>query len=577
MAEGLDSTQGKKKWCVMVYLAADVDLESAALADLEQMKTAGSSSEVDLLAQLNPGGSRVVRRFHLQKGTYLQEDRVPQMNEKGEEVVVHNTNAKQDLLDFIAWCAKQSQAEQYALVLWGHARGWKADAVNPCDTAGAVEVQKLLEEAVAASDPSFPITPASFPTTLVNGETGFLTNADLTDVLAKACVTLGRKKIDILGLDACMMAMAEICYQVYESVDYLVACEDTIPDESWPYDSILELLVKHADQMKPEDFARAIVWKVIHDFGRKKKYVTQSIFQLGPDNQVPLSNFTGAVTRLVEALLGEMHEFEVRWAIMIARTHVQSYYIREYVDLYDFCRLLSINCNNRWVLNACQGVMDAIGGSRSQNGNGPASKLIVDYGIYGYPLKRSFGVSVYFPCVTPIPACYPQLEFCKQTRWHKFLHAFLNSPKGKPALEEKPVDAVIKPASPKEPASTSKEPSKAPEIELAVAGVGDAAVAARLSPEVDSDALDIDPAVSPMIVAADSSNTNGGIKTTHSDEIKTTYGDVIKTTHGDPIKAPTLPVWILPNPSRFKSLVTGGTKKEQEQREPKRQCNCGSH
>src|SRR5215813_10962153 len=125
MSTNFDYTTNKKKWCVMVYFAADVDLESAAIADLKEMKSAGSSDQVDLLAQINPGGARAIRRYHLQKDTYLQEDLVPTIRPDGSERLLNNVNARNDLIEFVRWSASRSDAEHYALILWGHGQGWK--------------------------------------------------------------------------------------------------------------------------------------------------------------------------------------------------------------------------------------------------------------------------------------------------------------------------------------------------------------------------------------------------------------------------------------------------------------------
>src|ERR1051325_5735815 len=138
----------KKKWCVMVYFAADIDLEPAAIADLEQMKAAGSSSEVDLLAQINPGGSRPIRRYHLQKDTYLQEDLVPSVDATGGEHFLNNVNARTESVYFVQWCPDRSDAEHYALILWGHGQGWQADNPDPCFVPGAGNPRKSLAEQI---------------------------------------------------------------------------------------------------------------------------------------------------------------------------------------------------------------------------------------------------------------------------------------------------------------------------------------------------------------------------------------------------------------------------------------------
>src|SRR5689334_9139708 len=257
MSTSFNSTTARKEWCVMVYFAADIDLESAAMADLREMKAAGSSSQVDLLAQLNSGGSRAIRRYHLQRDTYLQEDVVPEFDKKGQEQFLFNVNARNDLVQFIEWGVKRSPAKHYALVLWGHGQGWMADDPNPCAVPGAGNPPRPLRETLeklSAKDPAAKDVGNSLgfslymPTHLLNGENGFLTNTDLKEVLGQTKQLLGGRNLDLLGMDACLMAMSKICCQVDDSVDYLVASEDVVPNESWPYNSILKLLVANADQ-----------------------------------------------------------------------------------------------------------------------------------------------------------------------------------------------------------------------------------------------------------------------------------------------------------------------------------------
>ena len=542
MSTNFDSTANKKKWCVMVYFAADIDLESAAIADLQQMKTAGSSDQVDLLAQINPGGVRAIRRYHLQKDTYLQEDLIPNLRPDGSEFLLNNVNARDDLTGFVRWCASRSDAEHYALILWGHGQGWKADNPDPCFVPGAGNPRKTIKESSemlrTMNLPIMTDMPLSLPTTLLNGETGFLTNDDLRAALAEAKNIVG-KNIDVLGFDACLMAMAETCCQVDESVDYLIACEDTVPDESWPYDSILKVLVANPDLMSPEDFARVVVWKFIFDFGEKRKFVTQSICQLGNDKQVALTKFTCALQCFVVTMLMELKDPETRWAAMVARSQVQSFFLKDYVDLFDYCRLLSLNCKSAAVIKACNEVMNALHTSNSNgNNNGSSTRgLVIDNGTYGYPLKSSFGVSVYFPCTGQVPVCYPKLEFCQKTRWHEFLAAFLLSPAGRPALFEAEWPDVIGDNQPAPPAIQPvivKEVNTTATVNAGIAITGTGVVLSN----------------------GDASLGDGnGLKTTLGDVIKTTYGDVIKTSHGDPIKTPQLPTWLLPSAPKLKASV----------------------
>ena len=587
MSTNLDSATARKEWCVMVYFAADIDLESAAMADLKEMKAAGSSSQVDLLAQLNSGGSRAIRRYHLQKNTYLEEDVVADTDDQNRERLLFNVDAKQDLVGFIDWCVKRSPAEHYALVLWGHGQGWKADDPNPCAVPGGGKLpeptREMLEKLTAANPNASEFAAASptvralapvpsislnLPIHLLDGGISFLTNADLKDVLAQAKQSIG-KNLDVLGMDACLMAMAEICCQVDASVDYLVASQDVVPDESWPYNTILKLLVANAEEATAEDLARVIVWKFVYSFGQKKKFVTQSICQLGRNNEAVTADFTSAVARLVDALRSEMTDPETRWATLIARAQAQSFYMRDFVDLYDFCALLAINCPSKWVSKAAEDVMKAIGGDHS-NDNGAGRRLVIDYGTYGVSLKRAFGVSVFFPCVAPIPPCYQELEFCKRTKWNEFLTQFVQSPAGRVAVLDPALNGNAQPSKPQPgpievvPVPTTAQPAIGTEVN-ANAMVATATVAA------------------PAEASMPATNGNkeapldgGGIKTTYGDRIKTTYGDIVKTVYNEPIKTPQLPSWGRPTTPKLlaKTQPAKPVDPAPKPAEPTYDCNC---
>src|SRR5262245_31072502 len=107
------------KWTVMVYFAADNDLEEEAIADLKEMKKVGSTDEVKIVAQLDSRGRGKTFRFLIgDEQTTLDEDVVDDLPEI-------NTGDPGELTKFINWGAKHHQAEKYMLVLWGHGRGWE--------------------------------------------------------------------------------------------------------------------------------------------------------------------------------------------------------------------------------------------------------------------------------------------------------------------------------------------------------------------------------------------------------------------------------------------------------------------
>ena len=56
----------------------------------------------------------------------------------------------------------------------------------------------------------------------------FLDNAELKRALAEAQALAG-KRIDLLGMDACLMSMFEVAYQVKDQASYLVGSQEVEP------------------------------------------------------------------------------------------------------------------------------------------------------------------------------------------------------------------------------------------------------------------------------------------------------------------------------------------------------------
>ena len=66
----------------------------------------------------------------------------------------------------------------------------------------------------------------------------YVSDVSLAGILDNAAMSIGRK-IDLLGFDACFMAMTEVLHELRNSTEMVVASDEEIPSGSWPYDSIL--------------------------------------------------------------------------------------------------------------------------------------------------------------------------------------------------------------------------------------------------------------------------------------------------------------------------------------------------
>lgn len=130
-----------KAWTVLIYMAADNNLDLFAVKDLHELEHMGSTDDVDVVVQIDRYGDgrtgpasrgRVVKDENWEK---LDIRFVSVLDEIGET----NTGDPQVLRSFIEWGATTFPAERYMLVLWNHGSGWKPEFIYETaeDAAGA--------------------------------------------------------------------------------------------------------------------------------------------------------------------------------------------------------------------------------------------------------------------------------------------------------------------------------------------------------------------------------------------------------------------------------------------------------
>jgi Clostripain family len=472
-------TNEMAKWTVMVYFAADNDLDEEAIANLKMMKRVGSTKEVNIVAQLDSRGRGSTYRFLLQDElSSLDEDVV------GEPLPEINTGDPRELTDFIKWGMKEFPAQHTMLVLWGHGRGWEnqdnAVRAAPLTTdvihykkRGGEELQGWSVARTSNSEIRRFLRPADGIDSMRLGNifhsggpitcqysggyvgrylpagqfkdqdnedvVGFLTDQtagealessqdvlrmdELSSALAKALDGKKKRKIDILGMDSCLMGMIEVGYQVRESVDYLVATEDTIPDDGWPYDHILARLVDCPD-LTPEDFSSTIVREYLIHYREYEKEVAKSACNLNWSQSL-----VSSLKVLANELRNRLSEDEVRLAVLGSRATAQTFYVKDYVDLYDFCSKLEKLCPDEKVKSGCAKLMNVIRLSKTEDdekgnpsqGHETKNNFVSEYGFIGHRMRGSNGVSIYFPIVAPSPK-YADLPFAKDSEWYGFLN-----------------------------------------------------------------------------------------------------------------------------------------------------------
>lgn len=417
----------KRNWTIMVYLAGDNNLDSAGVVDIKEMKTVGTTDQIAVLAQFDRAGAKQATiRYCLKQGTPLAKDAVQSLGET-------NMGDPKVLEDFVTWGVATYPADHYLLVLWNHGAGWddanlyQGDVFSGAAPPVSRKAEPVATRGAAPGAKALPLAQARagirrtrralFSTTVEaavkqraiafdDQAQDFLDNIELKKVMTAIKKKLTRK-IDILGMDACLMSMAEVAYQMRDVADYSVGSEETEPGEGWPYDRILKALAAKP-AMTPEELSKTIVTQYLASY-KASENVTQSAVKLAG-----LKPLATAVDGLAKALKGILADAASRTALINARAQVQEYSrpYDDYCDLMDLCDLIAKGVATPAVKTACAAVKDA------------AATAIVATGFKGPAVDNSRGISIYFP-KRKLSPLYKTLDFTKKNAWDEFLVAYL--------------------------------------------------------------------------------------------------------------------------------------------------------
>lgn len=199
------------KWTVLVYMAADNDLDSQAIFNLNQLEVSGSTRDVNVIVQIDraenaewSGG----RRYFVTQDDNPQQISSQLLEELGEI----NTGEAQTLTDFLLWGQTAYPAQNTALILWNHGIGWSGIATDETDRniLTLPELEQALE------------TAAADPTT--------------------------QNALAFVGFDACLMGQLDVYAALAPFAQVAVASEELTPAQGWPYDIWLQSLAANPTQ-----------------------------------------------------------------------------------------------------------------------------------------------------------------------------------------------------------------------------------------------------------------------------------------------------------------------------------------
>ncbi|MGQ9623379.1 MAG: clostripain-related cysteine peptidase [Candidatus Caldatribacteriaceae bacterium] len=350
--------KAERQWTVMIYMAADNDLQAEALEDLESMELVGSTEDVAVLVELDTGAGTL--RYLVTRDENPLVLASPVLENLGRV----NSGSAEALSAFIRFAWERYPANHYALVLWNHGSGVKG----------------------TTKDISFDFTARDS-----------LTLPELSFALTQG---LSGKKLDLLGMDACLMQMIEVAYEVKDCARVLVASQENVPGAGWDYESLLSALSQNPF-LSPEALPRVIVSSYI-DFYRQSGIPGQYTGQYTL-SAVDLSGIS-ELARYVDDLAGEiLSDSTSPWMYLTLRDSAVYFGDPDFIDLGDFVRLLSLDPR------VPQGVREKARLVLGELGECVLSSESI--GIIG-----TTGLSIYFPYAV-YEWKYNTLRFAFDTRW----------------------------------------------------------------------------------------------------------------------------------------------------------------
>ena len=190
---------------VIMYMPGNSDLAGGQKQIIDELVKNGP-----------PDGTNIAVYYGGSKGTYR--GLITKNYFQSEALSIENTADPETLKSYIRWSVKNSPALRYILVIWGHGHGWINYLPPVAPDKAAVLINDPYGHGFMHDDIS--------------------KNEMTTSQLKNALIELQKDgiKFDVLALDVCYMATAEVIYELADTSSVIVTSEGS--EYQWPYSHI---------------------------------------------------------------------------------------------------------------------------------------------------------------------------------------------------------------------------------------------------------------------------------------------------------------------------------------------------
>ena len=244
-------------------------------------------------------------------------------------------------------------------------------------------------------------------------ENGLLTIDQMRTLFDSLIPKVLTKKIDLIGFDACYMALFEVVYELHQYCNYVIASQECEDKEGWNYHEIGQLLRTHTE---PYLSARHIA--IRHDRIQHQRGLDRYSLSVFDSQHVPA--MAAALDDLCTELVQHMETNKcVIQALCAVRTRLHKMSgVPFYVDLLECVDELLIEINTLARTPQLNRLVQTLLSVRETHA------LMMAVSVHGPLCARLKGCSVYFP-YAHIDTSYNG-SFVAKHSWYSFLEAFVS-------------------------------------------------------------------------------------------------------------------------------------------------------
>lgn len=423
----------KKTWNFIVYMAANNNLHSYALKNLNQMMQVGSNSAVNIIVQIDGLQQRKIKRYYVHKNNLIV------LAEESSTGVLPS-GTPESLFNLVDWTIKNFPADYNAVVLWNHGSGikdptmWGKTLMHSRDElfvfnddSGKLELSRTLCAEFSLSEEELKKRGIAFN----DAHRTYINNKELREVMQKIqTVSLGGKKLDAVFFDACHMGMAEIGYKLSSSVSFMAGSAEVEPGSGYNYASILQGCY---NGITPKDLTRHVVAM----YGQEYNSLYGELTQIGLNlemlqkTKTIWANFSTALNMCIRDVINpdKTKSFaNMLKALRTNQTSTTEFADNDYIDIQHFLTSLLQVCNN---LTSSDNPLATTHKQKIKVLKQAIQELqaalfnqIIIQSSCGASLSKACGLAIYFPKFY-VHSSYPKTTFDKEANWSGFLQSYI--------------------------------------------------------------------------------------------------------------------------------------------------------